>query len=280
MKSLHIPLLMLVASVAAHADFSYTMTQKSGGDQVSKHYFKGQKMKVERGTKTTILDFDAQTVTSIDNATRTYTVTKFGDAAGTAAGVDVKADVRKTGQKKNINGYNADQVIMTMEVAMPQLQKAGMKAQMEIEIWVSRDVPGSQELTAFYRKNASRFPLAALGAGNNPSMQKALAKLQQEMAELDGVPVMEVIRMKSGGGAGLSGAQTQQMAQARAQLEAMIKQGGPQAAAAQQALARMGGMGSGSGSLFEVTMEAGNFSSSAIPDSAFAIPAGYQKSEK
>jgi hypothetical protein len=280
MRNARIPLLMLAASLAARADFSFTMTQKSGGDQVSKHYLKGQKMKVDRGTKTTIMDFEAQTLTSIDNAAKTYTVTKFSDVANAGSAVDVKADVRNTGQRKTINGYNASQVIMTMDVEMPQAQQAGMKPRMEIEIWVSPDVPGKDELTAFYRKNAAHFPMAALGAGNNPGVQKAMAKLQRQMAELDGVPVMEVIRMKSGAGAGPSAAQTQQMAQARARLEAMAQQGGPAAAAAQQALARMGGASTGSGSLFETTMEAGNFSSSAIPEATFAIPAGYQKAEK
>ena len=72
----------------------------------------------------------------------------------------------------------------------------------------------------------------------------------------------------------------QGMAQARAQMEAIIKQGGPGAAAAQQALARMGGAASGGGSLFEITMESGDFSTSRIPDSVFAIPAGYQKSDR
>jgi hypothetical protein len=69
------------------------------------------------------------------------------------------------------------------------------------------------------------------------------------------------------------------MAQARAQMEAMAKQGGPQAAAAQQALARMGAP-SGSGSLFEITTESGGFSTGSIPDSVFAIPAGFQKVER
>lgn len=282
MKSAHVALLMLAASLAAHADFSYTMTQKSGpgGEQTMKHYLKGQKMKVERGNKTTIMDFEAQTLTSVDSAARTYTVTKFSDVAGAAAGVDMKVDVKKTGQKKTINGYDASQVLMTMDVDMPQAKQAGMKAQMEMELWVSRDVPGREELIAFYRKNAARFPMAGLGGGGNPGMQKAMLKMQQAMADLDGVVVMEVIRMKAGGGAGPNAAQAQQMAQARAKLEAMAQQGGPAGAAAQQALARMGGMGSGSGSLFEVTMEGGNFSSSGIPDSVFAIPAGYQRAEK
>jgi hypothetical protein len=282
MRSAQLAMLMLAASPAAHADFSFTMTQKSGpgGEQVVKHYVKGQKKKEERGAITTIMDFDAQTLTTIDNSAKTYKVARFSDMGNTVATVDVQADVKSTGQKKTINGFNASQVILTMQMDVPQAQQPGVKGQMEIELWLSRDVPGSHELAAFYKRNAAHWPVAA--SGGNPSMQKAMAKLQQQFAELDGVPVMEVIRMKSGGGAGPSAAQMQQMAQARAQLEALAKGVGPGAAGAQQALARIGGMGSGSGSgaLFEMTMEAGNFSGSAIPDSAFEIPAGYQKLEK
>jgi len=275
-------MLMLAATLAAHADFSYTMTQKSSGQmgsgagQVMKHFVKGQKMKIETGTMATILDFDAQTITTIDNAAKTYKVAKFSDAAGEAAGADVKADVKSTGQTKTINGHQATQTLVTLDMEMPQGQAAGMKAQIEIELWVSRDVPGGQELAAFYKKNAARFPASAIGGGN-PAMQKAMGKLQQQMAQADGVPMEEVVRVKSSGGPTMSAAQAQQMAQARAQLETMAKQGGPQAAAMQAALARMGNMGSASAPLMETTMDASDFSSAAIPDSVFAIPAGYEK---
>jgi hypothetical protein len=67
------------------------------------------------------------------------------------------------------------------------------------------------------------------------------------------------------------------MAQARAQMEAMVKQGGPGAAAAQQALARMGGAPAAGGALMEVTMESSGFSTSSIPDSVFAIPTDFHK---
>ena len=282
MKTLSLSLLMLYAGLAARADFSFTMTPKSGPSaQPSKHYLKGQKMKIESGPRTTILDFDAQTMTSIDNTAKTYTVKKFSELGGLPAGADVKADVKNTGQTKVINGFNATQLVMTMDVDMPQASQAGMKPRMEIEMWLSRDVPGSQELVAFYHKNAAKFPAAAMGGGS-PGIQQAMAKLQRQMAEVEGVPVLEVVRMKSAGGAAsLPDAQMQKMAQMRAQLENMIQQGGPGAAAAQQALARINAMsGGGGGSLFEMTMEAGNFSAAAIPDSAFAVPAGYQKSDK
>jgi hypothetical protein len=187
-------------------------------------------------------------------------------------------DVKETGQKKMINGFNASQAIMTMEMENPQMSKSGMTMQMEVESWLSSEVPGAKELKAFHQKNAGNMPWAAM-TGNAAGMQKAVADVQRKMANIGGVPLLQIVKVKSVGG----GAQAEQMqagmAQARARMEAMAKQGGPQAAAAQQALARMGG-GAGGGSLFETTIESSGFSSSTIPDSVFAIPNGFQASDK
>jgi hypothetical protein len=61
----------------------------------------------------------------------------------------------------------------------------------------------------------------------------------------------------------------------------MQKQGGPGAAIAAQAMARMGGVQSGaaaaSNSMIEMTLESSGFSSDPIPDSVFAIPADYKR---
>lgn len=292
MKTAQILILTFAASLAARADFSYTTTRKStggamgqmaasAGDPVTKHYLKGQKMKIEHGDTATVIDFEAQTITSINPSQKTYSVAKFADLGKAIenAGVDVKADVKKTGAVKTINGFNASEVVMTMDVDMPQARQAGMKMQMEMDMWVSPDVPGSRELRAFFERNGSRFPWTAVAGGSGRAgMQKAMADLQRQVASLNGVPVLQIIKMKSAGG-GPPGAQGQGMEQARARLEEMQKQGGPQAAAAAQALARMGAMSSG-GSLFEMTMESGNFSTGTIPDAVFAVPAGYQHSEK
>lgn len=279
--------LAIALAVAARADFSYTTTRKGTAagqtGEVTKHYLKGQKMMFDSGNRVILVDFDAQTITTIQTAQKTYTVAKFGDLGQTLQqnNMDISADVKETGQKKVINGFNASQVIMTMQIDAPQGQMAGMKMQMEMEIWFSSDVPGSQEQKAFCQKNMAHFPWSALAPGGNASIQKALTDLQRKLAGLNGVPVLEVVKMKPGaGGNEAQAAQAQQgMAQARARLEEMQKQGGPQAAAAAQALARMGG-GSGGGSMFESTIESNNFSTSAIPDSVFAIPAGFTKVDK
>ena len=107
MISARIALLALAAAWTAQADFRYTMTQKSaqgqGTDQVVKHYLKGQRMKEDRGNRVTILDFAAQTMTTIDNSAKTYTTTRFSDLGGATAalaGADIDADIKSTGQRR------------------------------------------------------------------------------------------------------------------------------------------------------------------------------------
>jgi len=272
----------IALSSAARADFSYTETMKGGANTTTKHYLKGQKMKLETADGGTVLDFDAQTVTSYRNKEHTYSVTKFADLGLNREGVDVKAEIKETGERKVVSGLNCKEVVLNLEVdAAAQGAPAGMKMQAEIDIWYSPDVPGSKELHAFYQKNSSRFPWSAL-AGQNSNIQKAMVDLQRKMTEVDGVPVLETVKIKPAGGAGMptmTPAQQAQMAQMRVQMEAMAKQGGPQGAAAQQALARMGAMpGAGSGgSLMEIQMESSGFSTGDVSDSVFAVPAGYKK---
>lgn len=284
MTNFKVLILTLAVSVAARADFSYTMTRKGAGpsaksaDEPTRHFLKGQKMMIDSGRSIIIMDFDAGTMTSINKAQQTYSVKKFSDMGqgSPLSGADIKTDIKETGLHRNINGFEASEVIMTMEIENAQSQKAGMKMQMEMDIWVSPDVPGSQELRAFYQRNANHFPWAAMGAGGDPRMQKSMAELQRKLAGLKGVPVLQITRMKAAGNEAQNAQMQQSMEKARAQLEELQKKGGPQAAAAAQALARMGAA-SGSGSLFEMSMESSNFSISPIPDSAFAIPAGYKK---
>jgi hypothetical protein len=83
---------LLSATLAARADFSYTTTTKTTGGMAasfgggannppSKHYFKGQKMRTDSGDISTIIDFDAQTMTMINNSRKTVTVRSLSDIA-------------------------------------------------------------------------------------------------------------------------------------------------------------------------------------------------------
>jgi hypothetical protein len=133
----------------------------------SKHYFKGRMMKTETGDTSTIIDFDAQTLTTINNRLKTVTVRSLSDIGAAAGhnGASVQIDVKETGQQKTINGYNAKELIMTMDVDVRQARQMG-KMRMEMDLWLSTDVPGIGELKSFYQKNMERFPWAALSGGS------------------------------------------------------------------------------------------------------------------
>lgn len=310
MKTVPVMALALLSAASVYADFSYTETHKTTGGGItqmmgnnasstSKVSLKGQKMKVDNGATSTIIDFDAQTVTSINNTNKTYTVKGVSDPVAASSELNARIDVRETGEKKTVNGFNASELVLTMEMDAPVRQMG--KMQMEIDMWLSSEVPGVKDLRDFYQKNAAKFPWSALAGQGNPQMSSAMAEIQKKMASMNGVPVQQVIKLKAAGGSGMpamgsmpaggpSAAQTQQMQagmdKARATLEAMAAQGGPAAEIAKQQLARMGGgapgmavqrPGAGSGSLIEMTLDSSNFSSASIPDSVFAIPDGYQK---
>jgi hypothetical protein len=282
MRLTHLLWIALAASMAARGDFSYTMTSKSGmgGGQETKTSIKGQKMAIDNANTTTILDFDAQTVTRINKSQNTYTVTKFSDTGSALANASVTADLKETGQTKNIGGFDAKELVVTVDMDMGR----GMTSQAEMHMWVSSAVPGAAERRAFYKKNASNFPWMAMGAGGNPAIAKTMADLQRKMAALDGMPVMQVIKVKMGGAAGGGGGvpadKQAQMDQARARLEQMAQQPGPQGDAAKQALARMGAASGGGAGGIEITMEESNFSTAAVSDSIFAIPSGFTKTDK
>src|SRR5215467_14222945 len=160
MKTATLLAVTLCATATAYADFSYTTTRKSQGStaagaapSATKYYFKGQKMATDSGDTATVVDFDAQTISTIHKGQKTYSVMKFSDLGQVLkqADVDAKVDLKETGQKKVINGFNATQTIVTMEVDSP-MNQSGMKMQMEIDMWRSSDVPGAQELKAFFQK--------------------------------------------------------------------------------------------------------------------------------
>lgn len=292
MKTAALFALTLAASLTANADFSYTTTQKMTGgsmgamigaavDRVNKVCFKGQKMVTSSADGAVIIDFEAQTITSVNNTQKTYTVKKISDlvAGGAAANADISADVKETGQTKSVNGFNANEVVVTMSTDIEMGRGAPpLKMQLEMDMWVSTDVPGAGEAHAFYRKNAANFPWAALAAGSgNASMQKAIAQMQRKMAEMEGVVVEQVIRVKPG-----AAAQVPQMTpEQQAQMQAASKSGGQNSAAMQQMMANMGRGGSagGSGSLMEMTVDSSGFSTADVPDSVFAIPAGYKQTQ-
>ena len=296
--------LSLAVLLPARADFSYTTTAKAtggmmagmaaagaggpGAPRTTRHFVKGDKMKLDSGDTAMIMDFGAQTITHLNHTRKTYTVTPFSQigAAASKTGLEVQVDVKDTGEHKSINGFNAHQVILTMDMDAPQMrQKAGggdMKMRMTMDMWISSDVPGSQELRSFYQKAGNRNPWEAMmgDAGGNESMRRAMAEMQKKMSEMSGVAVLTIMKMSMAGNDPRMAQAQEQMAAARAKIEEMQKKGGPQAEMAARMLAQMGGGGAGGGPIMERTTESSNFSTGPIAASEFAVPAGYQQAQK
>jgi len=242
--------LLLSTSPGAWADFSYaaisrltcgSVVSPGGPGTTSKYYFKGQKMKSDTGEIVTIIDFDAQTLTTVNNRLKTITVRSLAEigAAAKAKNVPVRVDIKETGQQKMVAGYNAKELVLTMDVSGTETQQVGAgRMQIEMDMWLSSDVPGAGEVRNFYKKNMERMPWAAMSGSLSSSMQSGIAEMQRKLAEIGGVQVLAVMKMKAASGATAPAT---------------------------------------SNSIAEVTTEASDFSTASIPDSLFAIPAGYQK---
>jgi hypothetical protein len=260
--------------MAARADFSYITTIKSGGPgggSVTKHKIKGNKMRIDTGDSTTLFDLDAQTTTAINHTAKTYRVTPLAEIGGalSKAGSEIKAEVKETGQKKRIGGFDCRQVMMTMSMAGP----AGSMT-MENEMWVSADVPNGKEMMALGARMAEK---GIVPGGGDAQSRKMMADLQRQMTKVNGMPVLQITRMKAADDAKAKQMQ-EQMAAARAQMEALKKAGGKQAEMAEKLLATMGG--AGGKYLMEITSESSAFSAAAIGAAEFTVPAGYKKADR
>src|SRR5580700_6006216 len=99
MKTFTLLALAALSAASALADLSYTTTEKTTGgtlavfasaadNRTTKYFLKGQKMKVDKGDNTLILDFDAQTITTINHTAKTVSVKGLDDGSAAAAGPD------------------------------------------------------------------------------------------------------------------------------------------------------------------------------------------------
>lgn len=271
--------LAVSAAAALMADFSYQEnTRITGGalanmmgtgkvrePTTSTVLLKGNRMAHLRPGSAQIIDLDKGTITNINFLKKTYTVMTFAqmsqmrqDASQrtgqqpSGADADVKASVRDTGKKRTIGGFNTTEKIITMTMG-DAVSKTQAGTTVNTDMWVASDIPGYAEVRNFYKrmaeKSGSSFG-AMPGAGGMPQGMAALAK---EMSKLQGTPVLQVMTMSGGGGAGLGA----------------LGAHGAEPASNQKAAAD-------SGVTLEVTTESSGFSSTPVDTSKFEIPAGFQ----
>ncbi len=269
------------------ADFSYQQSSKvSGGamagmmsiagafakqarePNISTVAVKGNRMVHLSARQATITDLEKETITTVNFDQKTYYVRTFeqmkqmmeqasarmasgkAEADGKKPDVNFHMSMKDTGQKKKVAGFDAHEVIMTLEMEGADKQ-SGSKGAMSItsEMWIAPKMPGYDEVRDFHRRMALKLnwtPGGGMPMMGRPEMTKGMAEIAKESAKLDGMPVVQVMKM-GGGASGMAAGDAAQ--------------------------------GDASASLMEMTTELTGFSSAPVDAAKFEVPDGFTQVE-
>jgi len=303
-----------------------------GDPIVSTIYLKGNRMADVSPQQIQIIDLDNETITQVDVEKKTYSVMTFAqmkqamenareqmkkemakqqpqqaqnpDAQNVQMSFDVK--VRKTGATKDVSGLNSSEAIltMTMTATNTQTQQAGNLA-MTNDMWMVPSVPGYEQVREFYQKFAAKMGDVTAGYGRDfsrmlaqqPGANQAMGDMVKEMQKLDGVPVMQVMRM----GTTVNGQPLPAASEAPLPAEPAGPTKGEIAKAGMSSMisSRLGGFGgfgkkkqtapppdqdaaqagaqATSAILMEMQTTTSNFSSGPVDPSHFEVPAGFKQ---
>jgi hypothetical protein len=333
MRQVFLVLLLSAPFASLRADFTYQeTTQITGGALfsmmrmmgpfarrarepiVSTHLIKGNRMATVTKNHISVVDLDQETITNIDLDRQTYSVMTFAemkqvmenaaqsmqqrtgkDSGDPNVDANFKVSAKATGQDRSIQGLDAKEIIISMEMEGTNT-KTGESGALNIstDTWLA-SVPGYDEVKAFHRKMAEKM---GYGFGSSmpqmgmsrPDVSKGFEEVAKEMAKLDGVPVESTIKMTGSG----TGSDSSQASDQRSQQQAEAPPDNP--AAALGRLAGFGGFGrrkkkdeaakqdqsqqdaaSSSASLIEMTTQLTNYASGAVDASKFEIPAGFKQ---
>lgn len=230
------------------ADFSYDQTSKITGGMmvgvmktmgvfskaakkanepiVSTVAVKGNRMLHGGSDSAQIIDLDAETITQVNFAAKTYSVMTFAqmkqamdDATkkmeqqqqqqqqvpkqepqkDKQADLQFDVSVKDTGAKRLIAGLDTHEVVMTLKMKGSD-EKSGAKGSLDMvtDMWLAPKVPGYDEVRDFYKRMGEKLNWTPGGnpmMGSRPDMSKAMAEMFKEGSKMDGMPIYEVIKM-------------------------------------------------------------------------------------
>jgi hypothetical protein len=289
-------------------------TRGARAAQISTVAVKGNRMMRSDKDSVSILDLDKETITDIDLDKKQYSVTTFAQIRAamekamaelrkrekTTNDVDLKFKVsaKSTGRTKEIRALSAKELLIGMEMQATDA-KSGQTGAFNVanEAWMA-SVRGYDEVKAFELKLADKLaatfrPGMEQMAMTQPAMVQGLAEAAKEMAKVDGVPVQSIVRMGSGSAEELQAA-GQRNAEAKADNKG--KGAAATAGAVAGALTGFGGFGrrknkeedkqaksedgkqaAGAMILMEMTTDLSDFSTAAVDEAKFQIPAGFKE---
>jgi hypothetical protein len=335
---------------AGFADFTYEQTSTMTGGAMmammkvagafskqarepikTTHIIKGDKMATVSNNRVTVIDLASETITEIDMQKKQYSVMTFVEmkqmldamaektkSGGSDAEANFKVSVDTTGATRKINGYDAKQMIIKMEMEMKD-KKSEQAGTMTIvtDSWFASGISGYNEVREFQKRMAEKLAWTPGGGMmmNRPDVAKGMASAMKELAKVDGVPILQLVKM-GGANPNMTPEQREQMAQAQQQRQqqqqAQQQQpqpsvGGALGGALGGRLGRFGGLGkkkeppkeeaqpqpqqqqqqpaaaqrnapaSDPSSLMEMTTEMTSFSAGPADAARFEVPAGFKK---
>jgi hypothetical protein len=114
--------------------------------------------------------------------------------------------VRNTGAEKQVSGLDSKETILTMTMnATDQTTQQGGAMAVTNDMWMVPEIPGYTQVRDFYVRMAEKMGPSTMGAGmdmgkmlaQQPGATEALSDMAKEMQKIQGVPVMQIMRMGS-----------------------------------------------------------------------------------
>ena len=223
--------ILALTSSSLFADFSYKEATKiTGGvalagmklagtfskgareamDNTASVALKGNRL-VHRGSShMSIIDLDAQTITDVDFQRKQYSVLTFEEMKQALenlakkmkkdqnADMKMKVSADATGKTKEINGYNAKEIMMkiAMEMTDPKSKQNGSMV-VYTDLWIAENIAGYSEVADFYKKMSAQLNWAPGGSMfmQQPEVAKGVAEAFKEVSKLNGAPVFQKMSM-------------------------------------------------------------------------------------
>lgn len=294
-----------------------------GGKALEPHYsrlyFQKDRMATVADREVDIIDLSAGRMIHVDLDNKTYAVITFEEfhkamdalaqqmakqmGSNQQVVVDMRLSVKEGGETRTIQNLSAKLMKLLLEMDMKD-QKSGQTftSTIEIDEWRTPRVQGYDEVRAFYAAYAEKVGITPDSlrtmrmAMSQSGTAEGMAKLAREAAKLEGVPLLQTMRMTGLGidmpdmqmpsGAEVTGAAAESAAGAA--LGRLGRLGGlgglgrrrkqEEPAPAPKKTETAGAAGQKS-VLMEATTEMSDFSTAAVDPSKFAIPAGFREVE-
>ena len=199
-------------------------------------YIKGKKLRSDGEKQSTIFDLENSRYIVLNHSERTYTSVPIADMARatTSAMRGVKAEASKdqirgtardtagnkadfvtdikiepTKERRNINGNDAERVIITMDTDVKVTPQGETEAQdagklvILMDTWNANTGPASDAVRAWEQAASKEVAAAAFGrrgslgpaAAANPKMGEAMKKAAEEAQKIDGIAVLSTTHL-------------------------------------------------------------------------------------